>query len=100
MEMIDTKNDLLVPPPFQPFPKIARFSREIVITEKIDGTNAQVFIDESGNVIAGSRSRWITPQDDNFGFAKWVAENRIDLLGLGPGRHYGEWWGLGVQRGY
>lgn len=29
---------------FVPFPKIGRLSREIVITEKIDGTNAQVFI--------------------------------------------------------
>jgi hypothetical protein len=37
---------------FQPFAKIARLSRECVITEKIDGTNAQVYIDESGEVLA------------------------------------------------
>lgn len=22
------------------------------------------------------------------------------MLGLGPGRHFGEWWGKGIQRGY
>ena len=31
---------------FVGFPKIARYSREIVATEKIDGTNAQVFVTE------------------------------------------------------
>jgi len=85
---------------FIEFPKIARLSREIIITEKIDGTNAQVFIDEDGNMMAGSRTRWITPQDDNYGFAGWVERNREELLRLGPGRHFGEWWGSGIQRKY
>lgn len=85
---------------FQPFPKIARFSREIVITEKIDGTNGQVFITENGQVLAGSRNRWVTPTTDNFGFAAWVEANQEDLLKLGPGAHFGEWWGRGIQRGY
>ena len=31
---------------FEPFPKIARMKREQIITEKIDGTNAQVYIRE------------------------------------------------------
>ena len=48
-------------PDFEPFVKIARLSREIIITEKIDGTNAQVFIDEAGNIFAGSRTRWLQP---------------------------------------
>lgn len=85
---------------FKEFPKIARLSREVIITEKIDGTNAQVFISEDGNIIAGSRTRWITSQDDNYGFAKWVEENKDELLKLGIGRHFGEWWGSGIQRGY
>lgn len=85
---------------FQPFPKIARLNRECVITEKIDGTNAQVFIDEDGVVMAGSRTRWITPQQDNFGFARWVQVNEDELRKLGPGHHFGEWWGSGIQRGY
>ena len=85
---------------FQEFPKMARLSREIIITEKIDGTNAQICISEDGLIQAGSRTRWITPQDDNYGFAKWVEANRDELLLLGPGRHFGEWWGAGIQRRY
>lgn len=86
---------------FEPFPKLARLNRDIVITEKIDGTNAAVIITEDGQVGAQSRKRLITPQDDNFGFARWVAENEDALRDtLGPGRHFGEWWGSGVQRGY
>lgn len=85
---------------FEEFPKIPRLKRNCVITEKIDGTNAQVHITEDGEVLAGSRSRYVTPEADNFGFARWVAANREELLKLGPGRHFGEWWGAGVQRGY
>ena len=85
---------------FMEFPKIARLSREMIITEKIDGTNAQVCIAEDGSIIAGSRTRWITPQSDNYGFAKWVEDNKQDLIKLGVGRHFGEWWGSGIQRGY
>lgn len=87
-------------PTFEEFPKMARLSRECIITEKIDGTNAQVCITEDGQVLAGSRTRWITPADDNFGFAAWVKANEDQLRLLGPGRHFGEWWGSGIQRGY
>jgi len=88
-------------PEFVSFQKIPRLSRRIVVTEKIDGTNAQVCVLEGGRVFAGSRSRWITPEDDNFGFAKWVAEREKELReGLGVGTHYGEWWGSGIQRRY
>jgi RNA ligase-like protein len=85
---------------FQDFPKMARWSRDIIITEKIDGTNAQVCIGEAGEFFVGSRTRWITPEDDNHGFARWAFENKDELMKLGPGRHFGEWWGSGVQRGY
>jgi len=104
---------------FQEFPKMARLTRECVITEKIDGTNAQIEIvdkadadlryvisvQENDNsddlyMLAGSRTRYITPTDDNFGFAKWVHANADALWSLGEGRHYGEWWGHGIQRGY
>ncbi len=87
---------------FNPFPKIARLNRDCVVTEKLDGTNAQVSINDDGVIMAGSRSRWITPgkATDNFGFAAWVQENADDLRRLGPGCHYGEWWGAGIQRGY
>jgi hypothetical protein len=85
---------------FKPFPKISRLRRNCIITEKIDGTNAQVVVGEDGNVRAGSRSRWITPEDDNFGFARWCAENADGLRELGAGQHFGEWWGDGIQRRY
>lgn len=87
-------------PLFSQFPKMARLSREIVITEKIDGTNAQVLVTDDGKVFAGSRTRWITPQDDNYGFAWWVSLHRDELLTLGPGQHFGEWWGKGINRNY
>lgn len=85
---------------FQEFPKMARLSREIIVTEKIDGTNACIAIGENGEFMAGSRTRWITPESDNFGFAAWAHKNRDELMTLGPGRHFGEWWGVGIQRGY
>lgn len=87
---------------FEGFPKIPRLKRDCVITEKIDGTNAQVVITEDGEIGACSRTRVITPgkDTDNFGFAAWVQDNREDLLKLGPGRHFGEWYGGSIQRGY
>lgn len=101
---------------FRGFPKLARLNRDIVITEKIDGTNAAVVVEEAANVPhdapdplaevdgfklwAQSRKRLITPSEDNYGFAKWVVENAEKLALLGPGHHYGEWWGQGIQRKY
>jgi hypothetical protein len=110
---------------FEAFPKIPRLRRGCVITEKIDGTNAQIhIIDAQGSmpegfalasaasqavavienlwIYAGSRSRYldVSKKGDNFGFAKWVVDNAEGLSLLGPGRHYGEWWGSGIQRGY
>lgn len=103
---------------FIPFQKIARYSREIVITEKIDGTNGLVEIRELPDdqempthtpivavvgkmlIYAGSRTTWITPEKDNYGFAAWVKANAEELVKLGVGRHFGEWWGQGIQRKY
>lgn len=100
---------------FKAFAKMPRLSDEYMyISEKIDGTNAQVFIyddfvnvalgvvEASAQMMIGSRSRYITPgkETDNYGFAAWCEEHREELLKLPPGRHYGEWWGNGIQRGY
>lgn len=102
---------------FIEFPKMARLSREVIITEKLDGTNAQVLIAakesipdfywpqaiaHQGDLVmcAGSRTKWITLADDNYGFAKWAQANSDELFGLGVGRHFGEWWGQGIQRKY
>jgi hypothetical protein len=107
---------------FQGWPKIARLNRDIVITEKIDGTNAAIgigppagtmrVIDDdllqafypamgAGKVWAQSRTRLLSPYDDNMGFAAWVEKHRELLITtLGPGLHFGEWYGQGIQRGY
>lgn len=102
---------------FTEFPKMPRLSREMIITEKIDGTNASIFIQNNDleeeadkneiiavvngfSIRAGSRTRWITPSDDNYGFANWVKRNAEELVKLGEGLHFGEWWGQGIQRNY
>lgn len=86
---------------FRNFRKTPRLFRPIVVTEKIDGTNAAVIVTEDGQVGAQSRKRIITPESDNFGFARWVQENSEQLVELlGAGYHYGEWWGSKIQRGY
>jgi len=88
---------------FVPMQKIPRLSRDMIVTEKIDGTNASIHIDEvTGNVVAASRTRILRPgENDNFGFRAWVDAN-ADILReiLGPGSHFGEWYGQGIQRGY
>jgi len=102
---------------FKPFPKMARLRRECMITEKIDGTNASICIGAydpldpycigiqyTENVPlgmwVGSRNRWITLADDNFGFARWAYDHTAELFNLGEGHHFGEWWGSGIQRNY
>lgn len=107
---------------FRGFDKIGRLFRDVVITEKIDGTNAAIGIvvgltqpEVNGDdfvthvytgygpftVYAQSRSRLIHPGMDNHGFARWVWENAEYLVeNLGEGLHFGEWWGSGVNRGY
>lgn len=88
---------------FKPWPKVPRLNKvfnECIITEKVDGTNASILIQDGEIVRVGSRKRWITPEDDNFGFAKWVKNNNDELLKLGDGHHFGEWYGSSIQRGY
>jgi hypothetical protein len=84
---------------FPSWPSIPRLMKLCFYTEKLDGTNGLVRV-RDGVVRAGSRNRWLTPEDDNFGFAKWVKENEQELLKLGEGDHHGEWVGKGIQRGY
>lgn len=99
---------------FQGFPKMARWSRDIIVTEKIDGTNAHVYISQERSMFtiadngaglflcAGARNGYVMPSKsmDNHGFAAWCVENASALFGLGEGRHFGEWWGAGIQRRY
>lgn len=105
---------------FRSWGKTPRLFRDIVITEKIDGTNSAVIIQESDgydegalaqivvddvlyDVGAQSKNRLIYPgkTTDNYNFAQWVEENAELLVRrLGPGRHFGEWWGKGIQKRY
>lgn len=88
-------------PEFKPWPKISRLNRDVVITEKLDGTNSAIIITDDGRVYAQSRTRILSPWHDNFGFRHWVEQNAEALkYALGPGTHFGEWWGEGIQRGY
>lgn len=88
---------------FKSWPKTKRYEADhliCIITEKLDGSNALIVVTEDGQVLAGSRHQFIDKARDNFGFAAWVEENENELLKLGPGYHYGEWIGEGIQRGY
>lgn len=84
---------------FKAWPKIVRGAPFLVtITEKLDGTNACVIIEDGKLVGCQSRKRLITPENDNFGFATWAHENAEELVKLGDGYHYGEWAGPGIQK--
>jgi hypothetical protein len=123
---------------FVEFKKIPRLSREILVTEKIDGSNGQICIfsletmkkefptleelnswieqfclyihpdnphveeEDRLYIFAASRNRWLNvgKQNDNHAFAYWVKENAPSLVMLGEGRHFGEFYGKGIQRGY
>ena len=123
---------------FVDFKKIPRLSRDIIVTEKLDGSNGQIcvfslesikkefavieqmyewieqyclyihpenpHVEESDKLylFAASRNRWLTTgkQNDNHAFAYWVKEHACDLVMLGEGRHFGEYYGKGIQRGY
>lgn len=110
---------------FITWPKTPRLFRDVIVSEKIDGTNACIIFEECEEpcsndgwhfsegedlyvVGAQSRNRLIYPasfsgskDSDNAGFAAWVYDNATQLFELlGPGRHYGEWWGQGVARKY
>jgi hypothetical protein len=106
---------------FTEFEKISRLNREVICTEKIDGTNGQVHIRPAEGselemgydtqievagvphyIRAGSRNRWVLHigTDDNNGFGRWVYQHAHELAALGAGSHFGEWWGQGIQRKY
>lgn len=94
LKPIDTSVD------FVAWPKIPRnVLGGMVITEKMDGTNACVIIEEGKIVGVQSRKRMINvgKENDNYGFASYVSQNEEKFLQLGEGRHYGEWAGLGIN---
>jgi len=89
---------------FKKYNKIPRFDKCVMqITQKIHGTNAQIYIyEEDGKlkIRAGSRNRWLFVGDDNYGFAYFVEENKEELIEkFKEGTHYGEWAGPGINSG-
>lgn len=103
-------------PVFVPWGKTPRLFRDVVVTEKIDGTNGAVIVTENGGVFAQSRNRLVFPNGplgdtiaaevglestgDNAGFASWVYDHADELRDLGPGHHFGEWYGAKIGRTY
>lgn len=107
---------------FEAFPKLTRFSHDWTVTEKIDGTNAQVFVLPENElqlytpeqtlgavrlvdghlIYAGSRNRLIgLGKNDHHGFGQFVHDSAAEIVAkLGPGRHFGEWYGFGFKRKY
>lgn len=94
---------------FTKWPKIPRFSnvapadrqpRSYTAKVKLDGTNAGIGRTEEGDLFYQSRSRVITPEDDNYGFATWahsLPPRALDFVQ--PGQvWFGEWAGPGVQK--
>lgn len=87
---------------FKHWPKIPRISNDsFIITEKMDGTNGQIAVLEDGTVMAGSRNKWLSAEEDNQGFYKWIQARKQQILdNLPVGRYYGEFVGAGIQRTY
>ena len=89
-------------PELKEYPKTTRLYSPVTISEKLDGSCCSVLIDDLGKEFyCQSKSKIITPQDDYKGFAKWVEDNKETILeDLGPGDHYGEFYGAGLGRSY
>lgn len=99
-------------PNFPGMPPIHRLHRPWIITEKINGTNGLIAIQElstipenpddpahhwpmpinfmtggqadrdGSGIWAGSKNQWLGPDGDNFGFGAWVKENADALVQL------------------
>lgn len=101
---------------FYPFPSIGQF-RNIVHdvqhidptaklwfqgTVKVHGTQGAIVIEPDGAVRYQSRSRIITPEDDNMGFAAWAEERRSTFTKLRredvTAVLLGEFAGEGIQK--
>lgn len=84
------------------YPEILNGNSKVLYKAKVKlhGTNAGVQIRTDGSVVAQSRTTELTIENDNAGFAKWVASTeqfwkkvRSNLV------IFGEWSGPGIQKG-
>lgn len=75
---------------------------------KLDGTNAAIQFSKNGDIVFQSREKIITPQDDNYGFAKWASNvvadenNFVSVRELAEAGNtvtiFGEWCGPGIGK--
>jgi hypothetical protein len=82
-------------------------------TVKLHGTNAGICVRPDNRVMYQSRTRWITPDNDNHGFATWAdSRGEEDYIRIAndireefkvdanePVIFYGEWCGNGINDG-
>lgn len=96
-------------PEFKAFKKIPRITNTVCdITEKLDGTNGVIAIQDHKLVAVGSRSRWLSTKQDNqactdyLGFYSWCLEpaRKSWLERLDDGLYYGEYVGAKIGRTY
>lgn len=78
--------------------------RKYLGTVKIHGTNAGITMTRAGEILYRSRSRFITPEDDNYGFARAMSIHEGEICdALSPYAQagdvtvFGEWCGAGIQ---
>ena len=78
--------------------------RRFLGTVKLHGTNAGISLTPDGDLLFRSRSRVITPDDDNHGFAKAMASSHDEIrqmlspfAGDEMATVFGEWCGSGIQ---
>ncbi len=100
---------------FVPFPSVEGFHNVVKYAEafpdaikdpilyrgkvKLHGTNAGIRL-KDGEVAAQSRGRFVTPEDDNAGFAKWVEANKAYWATIRRDcTVFGEWCGQGIMSG-
>lgn len=81
------------------------------ISVKLHGTNACIALSRDGKYFTQSRTRIVTPQNDNEGFASWayqddvksfftsILQERLEKNNSECEYIYGEWCGRGIQRG-
>lgn len=95
-------------PKIQSFANICKLANSRNIGEvlyegsvKIHGTNASVVLESGVEAVTQSRTRIITPTDDNAGFSRFISNMTEPLFNPFPNTKiiiYGEWCGGNIQK--
>lgn len=75
--------------------------RDTILQPKLDGTNSSIWVNDNGNITCGSRTREISIEKDNAGFADYITntdDTEVKALKNWLLDHpnyiiYGEWLG-------